>query len=423
MTFAQTVSTKRKLSSRNRADTAFKMLGRGALLLAFCSLLALAIAIFSRTLPALTHHQITLDVAFEPDAFDYQTSAPSGTDASYRLIYANYGQIVGRSLEKAFPEIVDPAEKRALRRLVSPTARMQLRDRVLANPSWIGTKQRVALYVSKGAENILDANEETVDPQLTLWLTQLQDRRALSTTFKSTLFTRGDSREPESAGLLAALVGSLLTIAVSVAISFPVGLLSAVYLEQFATRSRLTDIIEVNINNLAAVPSILFGLLGLAVFINVFHMPRSSPLVGGLTLSLMMLPTIIIASRAALSAVPNALKAGALAVGASPVQAIFHHVVPQAMPGIITGTLLAIAQALGETAPLLLLGMVAFIVDLPSEFTDAATALPVQIYMWAESPETAFSNNAAAAVVVLLCLLLALNSLAMILRSRFQKRI
>jgi phosphate transport system permease protein len=254
------------------------------------------------------------------------------------------------------------------------------------------------------------------------WLETLKGRGLIERAMASRFFTSGDSREAESAGIRAAFVGSLLTIAVTLLLSLPLGVAAAIYLEEFAPRNRLTRLIEVNINNLAAVPSIIFGLLGLAVFLNFFGLPRSAPLVGGLVLALLVLPTIIIVTRAAFKAVPPSVKEAALAIGASHQQAVFHHMLPLVVPGILTGTILSVARALGETAPLLMIGMVAFIVDVPAGFTDASTALPVQIFLWSDLPEIAFQSKAAAASIVLMTLLFALNGVAIYLRRRFERR-
>jgi len=261
-----------------------------------------------------------------------------------------------------------------------------------------------------------------VNDQTATWLRELQKDGAIERTFADVLFTKGDSRAPEQAGIWGAVVGSVLTLTITLILSFPIGVLAAIYLEEFAPQNRFTDLIEVNINNLAAVPSIVFGLLGLAMFLNFFGLPRSAPLVGGMVLALMTLPTIIIATRAALKAVPPSIREAALGVGASKVQVITHHVLPLAMPGILTGTIIGMAQALGETAPLLMIGMVAFIVDVPSGFTDPATVLPVQIYIWADSPERAFVAKTSAAIMVLLTFLIMMNALAVLLRRRFERR-
>lgn len=254
------------------------------------------------------------------------------------------------------------------------------------------------------------------------WLHILKSDNIIESRFATVMFTSGDSREPELAGIWGAVVGSFLTLFITLSLSFPVGVLAAIYLEEFAPQNRLTDLIEVNINNLAAVPSIVFGLLGLAMFLNFFGLPRSAPLVGGMVLALMTLPTIIIATRAALKAVPPSIREAALGIGASKVQVITHHVLPLAMPGVLTGTIIGMAQALGETAPLLMIGMVAFIVDIPGGFTDPATVLPVQIYIWADSPERAFVAKTSAAIMVLLTFLVMMNALAVLLRRRFERR-
>jgi phosphate transport system permease protein len=255
-----------------------------------------------------------------------------------------------------------------------------------------------------------------------VWLRHLDAKGAIASGINWRLFRSGDSREAELAGILGALVGSAFTMLVTLLISLPIGVGAAIYLEEFAPKNRWTDVIEVNINNLAAVPSIIFGLLGLAVFLNFFGLPRSTALVGGLVLALLVLPTIIIASRAALKAVPPSIREAALGVGASHQQAVFHHVLPVAMPGVLTGTIIGMAHALGETAPLLLIGMIAFIVDVPHGVTDAATVLPVQIFLWSDLPEIGFQAKTSAAIIVLLVFLLIMNGAAILLRRRFERR-
>ena len=254
------------------------------------------------------------------------------------------------------------------------------------------------------------------------WLDALSAEQRVERRFNRIFFTAGDSREPEQAGVLGAVTGSFLTLIVTLLLSFPIGVAAAVYLEEFAPANRLTDLIEVNINNLAAVPSIVFGLLGLAVFIRFFGVPRSAPLVGGLVLTLMTLPTIIIASRAAIKAVPPSIREAALGIGASQVQVVAHHVLPLAMPGMLTGAIIGMARALGESAPLLMIGMVAFIADVPASLTDPATVLPVQVFLWADSPERAFLERTSGAIIVLLAFLLLMNAAAVILRQKFERR-
>jgi len=266
-----------------------------------------------------------------------------------------------------------------------------------------------------------ESNRKTTDQEIA-FLERLREQGQVQRHFNTLFFTSGDSREAELAGILGSLVGTILTLTVTLLLCVPVGVLAAVYLEEFAPKNWFTDIIEININNLAAVPSIVFGLLGLAVFLNFFGLPRSAPLVGGLVLALLVLPTIIIASRAALKAVPPSIKEAALGVGASQQQAVFHHVLPLAMPGIMTGTIIGMAHALGETAPLLMIGMIAFIVDVPGGFTEAATALPVQIFLWSDLPEQAFKAKTAAAIIILLAFLFVMNGLAIWLRKKFERR-
>ena len=269
--------------------------------------------------------------------------------------------------------------------------------------------------------SVPEADRKISDRQA-VWLETFRAKGGLERRPAWNFFLNGDSREAEQAGILGSIVGSLMVVFVTIALSLPIGVAAAIYLEEFAPKNRLTEIVEVNINNLAAVPSIIFGLLGLAVFLGFFGMPRSAPLVGGVVIALMSLPTIIIASRAAVRAVPPSIREAALGVGASHQQAVFHHVLPLAMPGVMTGAILAVASAIGETAPLLLIGMVAFIVDIPTGFLDTATVLPVQIYLWSDLPERAFEARAAAAIVVLLVIMMALNALAIYLRKKFERR-
>jgi phosphate transport system permease protein len=305
-----------------------------------------------------------------------------------------------------------------------------LQRRVEADPARIGTRETLTFLAAANVDQLLkgkidrhlpEAQRPLSDQQIA-WIDALRADGRLALTFNSGFFTNGDSREPEQAGVLGALVGSMYTLLVTLLLSVPIGVAAAAYLEEFAPRNRWTDLIEVNINNLAAVPSIVFGLLGLALFLNFFGLPRSAPLVGGLVLTLLTLPTIIIASRAAIKAVPPSIREAALGMGASQLQMVTGHVLPLAMPGILTGTIIGMARALGETAPLLMIGMVAFIVDVPRGFTDPATALPVQIFLWADSPERAFLERTSAAIIVLLAVLLVVNVTAVVLRRRFERR-
>jgi phosphate transport system permease protein len=337
----------------------------------------------------------------------------------------------GLGLGAEFPDVTSRSEKRELGELLSVGAQYDLLELVAANPDRLGTRVEFQALLSDEVDlelrsargsDLAEADRKLSDVQLAQ-LAALEDRGRIEKQWNLRFLASGDSRDPELAGVQGAIRGSFLTLLVTLLLSFPIGVAAAIYLEEFAPRNRLTDLIEVNINNLAAVPSIVFGLLGLAVFLNLFGLPRSAPLVGGMVLGLMTLPTVIIAARAALAAVPPSIREAALGVGASPTQAVLHHIVPVALPGILTGTIIGMARALGETAPLLMIGMVAFIVDLPAGPTDPSTVLPVQIYLWAEAPERAFASRTAAAILVLLGFLVTMNSFAVWVRRRFESRI
>jgi phosphate transport system permease protein len=314
-------------------------------------------------------------------------------------------------------------DKKLLTGLLSPRAADDMLAMVTASPDMVGKEISIPLSLASDADMYLKGvGPSEIDPKQQAWLKTFSEKGMIKKAFASNFFTSGDSREPETAGIKGALIGSLFTIFVTLIISLPLGIAAALFLEEFAPKNRLTDIIEVNINNLADVPSIIFGLLGLAVFLNNFGFPRSTPLVGGTVLALLVLPTIIIASRAAVRSVPPSIKEAALGLGASHQQAVFHHVLPLAVPGILTGTILGVARALGETAPLLMIGMVAFIVDIPHGVTDAAAVLPVQVYLWSDLPEAAFQSRTAAAILVLLALLFVINAFAIYMRNKFERR-
>jgi phosphate transport system permease protein len=287
---------------------------------------------------------------------------------------------------------------------------------------WIKASDDVDMLMKGRLDRTLDEQSRRIKDNQLVWIDKLVADDAIRLAFNKTFFTAADSREPESAGILGAIVGSAMALMVTVVLALPLAIMSAVYLEYFAKQGRVTDFIEVNINNLAAVPSIVFGLLGLAVFLGFFGMPRSAPLVGGMVLALMTLPTIIIATRASIRAVPTSIRDAALGLGASPMQAALDHVLPLAMPGILTGTIIGIAQALGETAPLIMIGMVAFIVDVPTSITDPATALPVQIFIWSDSAERAFYERSSLAIMVLVAFLISMNVMAVMLRRRFERK-
>ena len=414
-----------RLRRRYAAERRFQLYGLLAIAAAIAMLGLLLVSIVAKGYSAFWQTELALEVHYDPAVID-----PEGARDPNALNRADYQRLVKQSLYDLFPEVTQRREKRRLTGLVSSGAGFALRDRVLADPERIGTRETIWFKASDDIDSLVkgfvsrDAAEgdRRVKDNEIAWVDALDADGKVETRFDAAFFASGDSREPEQAGIWGAVVGSFLTLVVTLLLSFPVGVLSAVYLEEFAPKNRWTDLIEVNINNLAAVPSIVFGLLGLAVFLNFFGFPRSAPLVGGMVLALMTLPTIIIAARAALKAVPPSIREAALGMGASRLQVITHHVLPLAMPGILTGTIIGMAQALGETAPLLMIGMVAFIVDIPGGFTDPATVLPVQIYIWADSPERAFVAKTSAAIMVLLGFLITMNALAVMLRKRFERR-
>ena len=411
---------KRRLKRRRAAELRFKIYGIGALMLGVLFVVVLFISITINGVGAFWQTQVQLEIQFDPDFLDPEN-----------LANANYGKLIKQSLYRQFPEVTKRKEKRQLGRIVSVGADVVLQKMVQNDPSLIGTTQTIWLPVDDEFDMLHknDIGRDTgthgggrISNAQIGWFDALVEKGVVQSRFNKTYFIAGDSREPELAGLRGALTGSFFTILVTLAISFPVGVAAACYLEEFAPKNRFTDIIEININNLAAVPSVVFGLLGLAVFINFFGLPRSVPLVGGLVLSLMTIPTIIIAGRAALRAVPPSIREGALALGASKTQAVVQEVVPLAMPGMLTGTIIGLAQALGETAPLLMIGMVAFIVDVPSGPLDPSTVLPVQIFLWADSPERAFLEKTSGAILILLTFLITMNVFAVWLRRRFERR-
>ena len=410
----------RGLSRRHRRDRLVRRLGLGAILLGLGFLAFMFFSIIGMGYSAFWQTRIQLPVELDPAVID-----PEGNHDPAVLRNADYVGLIKQALRKRFPQIKKRKEKRKLYQLVSSGAAYELQAMVLQNPALIGSTPELWLTANDDVDAWFKQPETSgkrLNDQQKAWLEELRAKGELKKFFDLDFFRNGDSREPEQAGILGALMGSFYTILVTLGLSLPLGIAAAIYLEEFAPRNRWTDFIEVNINNLAAVPSIVFGLLGLAVFINFFGLPRSAPLVGGLVLTLMTLPTIIIASRAALKSVPPSIREAALGVGASRMQTVFHHVLPLAMPGMLTGTIIGMAQALGETAPLLMIGMVAFIVDVPRGILDPATVLPVQIYLWADSPERAFLEKTAAAIMVLLAFLVLMNLAAIWLRRKFEKR-
>jgi len=420
------LTTRRKVEAglvrRRRKEFTFRAVGMLA-----TSIGILFLAIFFATLlgkgaSAFTQTFMQLDVEFSEDVL-----APGG---DLDLLYADFDGLVRTALRNELPGVSGRSERRELYRLISVGAGYQVQDMITKTPELLGTTQSIWVPASANVDMLMKGNiDASVDEHLRPlsdqqigWIDKLQQAGRLDKKFNTALFTNGDSREPELAGIKGAMMGSFFMLVVTIALAFPIGVAAAIYLEEFAPRNRWSDLIEVNINNLAAVPSIVFGLLGLAVFINWMSLPRSAPLVGGLVLTLLTLPVIIIASRAAIKAVPPSIRQAALGLGASQMQVVFHHVLPLAMPGMLTGAIIGMSRALGESAPLLMIGMIAFVVDVPGSFTDPSTALPVQIYLWADSPERAFAERTSAAIIVLLVFLLLMNLAAVIIRKRMERK-
>ena len=393
----------RHLARRHLKERLFRGLGLCMVLLACGILVSLLGLLAWNALPGLRQTTLTLPIAQEAEA-----------EPRKALLI---------SLQRRLHASDDVLSRRELLSLVSLGAPQEMLEQAHAEI----VELTAADAVDRWRKASLQEREEKrgqirLSERQLGWVKQLEDEDALHTGFNWCFFTGGDSREPELASFGGAIVGSLWLLLVCLGVSFPLAVATAIYLEEFKPQGRFIDFIEVNINNLAAVPSIVFGLLGLAVFLNFFGMPRSAPLVGGLTLALMILPTIIIATRAALKAVPPSIRDAARGLGASELQVVAHHTFPLALPGIMTGTILGLARAIGETAPLLMIGMVAFIVDLPHKPTDPGTVMPVQIYLWANNPETSFLEKTSAGILVLLALLAVLNAAAIWLRRKFEVR-
>lgn len=415
----QSDTSRERLRRRYARERSFKIISISALGLTALFLVILLGSIVLNGWSGFLTTKLRLEVTYSAEHLDVESPANG-----------NFRMIILDALREKFPDATERRELRALLGIVSNRGAWDVRDALLDDPSlagrslelWLPAATEVDMlnkgYVDRSAPEEL----RLIDDRTIAWVDALVEADDLATAFNWTFLLSGDSREPELAGVGGAVLGSFWILLVTFVVSFPIGVGAAVFLEEFAPKRRWVDIIEVNINNLAAVPSIVFGLLGLAVFLNVMHLPRSAPVVGGLTLALMTLPTIIIATRAALKGIPPSIKDAALAIGASPVQVVSHHLLPLAMPRILTGAIIGMARALGESAPLLMVGMVAFVVDLPSGPTDAATALPVQVFLWADSPERGFVEKTSAAIMVLLVFLVAMNGLAVYLRQRFEIR-
>ena len=418
------------LKKRYRQERRFQVFGITAIVLGVLFLFMLFLSIVTKGYTAFQQTQLHLDVYINEQLVD-----PSGNrDISVLQMPIRYNKVLEQAVYKAVG--IDPNDKtkrkemKIAKSLISKGASVDLRDIVVANPDLVGTKidywaladGDVDSFVKGQIPRDIPENMRKVDDAQIAMIDKLVSDGVLEKKFNTNLFLNGPSSRPESAGIAVAVMGSVFMMIIVLVLALPIGVAASIYLEEFAPKNRWTDLIEVNINNLAAVPSIVFGLLGLAVFINFAGLPRSASIVGGLVLTLMTLPTIIIATRSALKAVPPSIREAALGVGASKTQAIFHHVLPLATPGILTGTIIGLAQALGETAPLLMIGMVAFVKDFPATPFDPATALPVQIYMWSGEAQRAFTERTSAAILILLAFLALMNISAVLLRRRFERR-
>ena len=413
------------LARRYRAERRFRAYGIAAITFGVAFVIFLFSTVFSQGVSALRQAYLQIDVFYDPEIID-----PAGNRDPDDLMIADYQSLVRASLRERFPTVEGRPALRELYSIASSAASVELQRRVTADPGLIGQRERLWVLADDTVDMFLKGKVSRSAPEEERRLSDtqlgqidaLKSQNALKLRFNSAFFSNGDSRDPEQAGVRGAVVGSFLTLLITLLLSFPIGVGAAVYLEEFAPRNRMTDLIEVNINNLAAVPSIVFGLLGLAMFISFFRLPRSAPLVGGLVLTLITLPTIIIASRAALKAVPPSIREAALGIGASRWQTVVHHVLPLAMPGVLTGAIIGMARALGESAPLLMIGMVAFIVEVPTGVFDPSTVLPVQVFLWSDLPERGFVERTSGAIIVLLLFLIVMNAAAVVLRSKFEKR-
>ncbi|RCL40470.1 MAG: phosphate ABC transporter permease PtsA [Gammaproteobacteria bacterium] len=411
------------LKKRYRSEFMFRLYGITSILFAAAFLIVFFSSIIDKGYSAFTQGELNISIYLDPEIID-----PDNTRDEEEIRYANYDKLVFESLKNFFPSVSSRKERKELKALVSNGTSLRIQSLVLDDMSLIGKTldlsvkldSDIDMFLKGNIDISLDESQRKISDNQVKWTNELKTKGLISQKFNSTLFSAGDSREPEQAGVLGALIGSFFMLLITFIVAFPLGVAAAIYLEEFAPKNRFTDFVEVNINNLAAVPSIIYGLLGLAVFINFFGMPRSAPLVGGLVLALMTFPVIIIASRAALQSVPPSITDAALGVGASKIQTIFDHVFPLALPGMLTGSIIGMARALGESAPLLMIGMVAFVVDIPGTPLDASAALPVQVYLWADAPERGFVERTSAAILVLLFFLLVMNSTAIWLRNKFE---
>ena len=421
------------LNKRYKKEKRFILLGRVAVSLTIIFLVILLGSILLKGISGFYTTNIFLQTNLSQEIIDPEDkkNVEEIYKSSWRKIARNsiYDVLSAFNKSKNIDKI-SRKDKRDFLKLFSRSSEFYIRDFTLENLDSIGKEVKISIPSSslvdqflKGKINIaVNEDDRPINDKQVSWINFMVENKMIERKFNINFFYKGDSRNAEEAGILGAIVGSFFVILVAIIVAFPVGVMSAIYLEEFAPKNKITNIIEVNINNLAAVPSIVFGLLGLAIFLNFFGLPRSSPLAGGLVLALMTLPTIIISSRVAIKSVPPSIREAAMGIGASKMQSVFHHVIPLAVPGILTGTIIGMARALGETAPLLMMGMVAFIVDVPQSITDPSTVLPAQIFLWSDQPERGFEEKTAAATIILLVFLLTMNALAVFLRYKYERK-
>ena len=415
---------KNSIKKRRAKDYRLKLYGRLAIGLATCFLIFLFFSIFTKGYPGFYQYYVTLDINFDRERID-----PKGDLSDNSLFDGEASKIVNESLFL----LIDPKGRKAkkqAKKMVSTGKDVRVANLVKANPELFGTVTNVKFALDDDIDSFLRGyikretpqTERRISDKVIEFVDKLNQEGRITYEFSDYILKGSASGNPEMAGIKGAFFGSILTLSVCLLIAFPLGVATAIYLEEIAKKNKITEIIEVNINNLAAVPSVVFGIMGLAIFISIFGIPRSIPLLGGMVLALMTLPTIIISSRAAIRAVPPSIRDAAYGIGASKLQVIFHHVIPLAMPGMLTGTIIGMAQALGETAPLLMIGMVAFIVDIPNSIMDPGTVLPVQIFMWSDFAERMFVQKTSAAIIILLVFLISMNAFAIYLRKKLERR-
>lgn len=398
----------RNIVTRNKKEKRFKLYGLSAIIFSIIFLIILLTTIASRGYGGFYQTKIALEI----DLTKFKEIAK-----------IDHRQIIKKALRDKFPEAKDISEINSLYQLISKISNVELREEIIDNPQLLGKKTTVFLRASSKVDMFFKhGNDAALNNNQKKWVNQIKLEQSYKISFNPTFFFIADSREAEIAGIGASIIGSFFTIIIFLILAFPIAVMCAFYLEEFAPKNRLTDIIEISINNLAAIPSIIYGLLGLTIYLHLMHLPRSSALVGGMTLFMLVLPVIIIATRNTIRSIPQSIRDGALALGASKMQTTIHHLLPLSIPGIMTGTILAISRALGETAPLLMIGMVAFIADVPRNFGDPTTVLPVQIYLWSDSPETGFNEKTSAAILVLLAFLILFNLVAIVIRKKFERK-